>query len=323
MARVSVILNTYNSARFLSQTIATVLAQSFTDFELLIIDDGSQDDTLGIAAQVSDPRLQIQSYPNGGIATSRNRGLSQSTAELVAFLDHDDLWHPDKLAQQVIALDQAGPRAALAYSWIELISEAGDLIRPYPPCHNQGNVYSPLLINNFLHTASNPLIRRQAAIAVGGFDNAIYGADDWDFFIRLAAQYEFALSPHHHVQYRMVKGSSSSQVEAMAQAGHQVIQKSFQGAPPHLQSLKAVALGSLYQYLCFKSLEKMNRPSAGLAWHYLRRSRRHQPALWSPLPLTKALCKIGLGLTLPSAWNQQLLPWLVQHYGRLRRSSHR
>jgi glycosyltransferase involved in cell wall biosynthesis len=312
MPTISVVINTYNSARFLQETVTSVLSQSFTDFELLIIDDGSQDNTLKIAASIQDPRVQIHAYENGGIARNRNRGLEQASGEFIAFLDHDDRWHPQKLEQQLQALI-SNPNAAFVYSWIETIDETGNRIRRYPPVSHQGQIFDKLLVQNFLHTASNPLFRRAAVTDVGGLDETIYGADDWDLLIQLAAKYEVALSPHYHIQYRIVEGSGSAKVEKVEQGALQVINKAFQAAPVEFQSLRQAALGRLYQYLCFRSLEEMSsRQSGVLAWRYLWQSRHYAPLLWQLTPLAKALFKISLSIALPASMSKPLVRWTVQ-----------
>jgi glycosyltransferase involved in cell wall biosynthesis len=299
MPIVSVILNTYNSAKFLQETLATVFEQTLTDFELLIVDDGSQDDTLAIARTYNDPRIQIHTYRNGGIAKSRNRGLALAQGEFIAFLDHDDRWHPHKLSTQLQVLIDS-PKAAFVYSWITAINEAGEeLPNYYPAGVHEDKAYPKLLVRNFIHTASNPLLRRSCAVDIGGFDEHIYGADDWDLWIRLAAAYEVRCSPHNHVQYRLVEGSGSTNVTQMAEGATQVIRKAFATAPVRLQSLQNWTWGYHYQYLCLKQLENISRREQVLeTWQYLQQSRRHQPRLWPP----KMLLKVLLLLLRASIW---------------------
>jgi glycosyltransferase involved in cell wall biosynthesis len=194
--RISVILNTYNSERFIDKTIQSVLNQTYTNFELLIVDDGSQDQTLKLISQIQDDRIQVYAYSNGGIATSRNRGLAHASGQYIAYLDHDELWTSEKLEHQWQCL-QATPEASFVYSWVIMINEEGGLIRHLAPVQHTGNIYPKILGHNFVMTASNPLIRRTALIEIGGFDEAIYGADDWDLFIRLAKDHPVTLSPHY------------------------------------------------------------------------------------------------------------------------------
>ncbi len=314
MPAVSVIINTYNSARFIHSTLASVMNQTWTDFELIVVDDGSQDDTLLQLAQVHDSRLRIYPYPNGGIAVSRNRGLQLASAELIAFLDHDDRWHPDKLEQQVAALS-AHPQAALAYSWTELIDLSGQVIRSHLQPHHSGNIHQHLLTQNFLVTASNPLIKRQTLLEICGFDPQIYGADDWDVFLRLTAQAEAVLCPACHVQYRIVPGSGSANVAKLAQGCERAIAKAFDQAEPTLQPLRSKAIGHLYQYLCFKVVEDVpNRRNGWTAGRYWLRSHRHHPDLWTTAATAKISFKVAAALLLPPSVAKNLITWATNRF---------
>ncbi|HEY9859784.1 MAG TPA: glycosyltransferase family A protein, partial [Candidatus Obscuribacterales bacterium] len=96
MPLVSVIIPAYNAETTIQETVKSVLEQSLQDFELIIVNDGSTDNTLQVLDRISDPRIKVFSYPNAGAAVSRNRGFAQATGELIAFLDADDLWTPKK-----------------------------------------------------------------------------------------------------------------------------------------------------------------------------------------------------------------------------------
>jgi glycosyltransferase involved in cell wall biosynthesis len=114
---ISVVIPTYNATATVLETIASVQAQTHRDLEILVINDGSTDDLLAcLAPTITDSRVQIHSYPNGGLPVARNRGIERATGEYIAFIDADDLWTPDKLERQLQALE-ANSRAGLAYSW--------------------------------------------------------------------------------------------------------------------------------------------------------------------------------------------------------------
>jgi glycosyltransferase involved in cell wall biosynthesis len=299
MPLISVVLNTYNSARFVQETIESALNQSLSDFELIVIDDGSTDSTLKIVSLFKDERIHVYSYRNGGIATSRNRGIEKASAEYIAFLDHDDIWHHEKLNCQLKAL-QESPQSALAYSWINIIDESGDFVRALSKTHKSGYIHKDLLLKNFFMTASNPLLRKSALVEIGGFDETIYGADDWDLFLRVAERYTVALSPHHHIQYRVVKGSGSGQVEKFEQGCLRVVEKAFDNSDPSIQHIKYSALARIYQFLCFKTLQDLPHPnSAWVAYKYLRKSYALQPDLWNRTNLGKTAAKIGLTIIFP------------------------
>ena len=106
MSTISVIVPAYNAEKTVLETITSVLNQTFSDFELIVVNDGSTDRTLELLSTVKDHRLKIFSYPNGGVPVARNRGLSHATGDFIAFLDADDLWTPDKLELQLATLQQ-------------------------------------------------------------------------------------------------------------------------------------------------------------------------------------------------------------------------
>ncbi|WP_329607065.1 glycosyltransferase family A protein [Planktothrix agardhii] len=100
MPLISVIIPAYNAEKTIQETIYSVLKQTWQDFELIVINDGSQDATLEVLSSIQDPRLRILSYSNAGLASSRNRGITEATGEYISFMDADDLWTPDKLEAQ-------------------------------------------------------------------------------------------------------------------------------------------------------------------------------------------------------------------------------
>src|SRR5919202_991349 len=144
MRLISVIIPVYNGEKTIQETIESVLKQTFSNFELIVIDDGSQDSTLQIVSTIQDTRLKIFSYSNAGVSTSRNRGLSHATGEFISFIDADDLWTLDKLESQLKAL-QENPNAAVAYSWTNWIDRSNQLLGRGSYLPEQGDVFAKLL----------------------------------------------------------------------------------------------------------------------------------------------------------------------------------
>jgi GT2 family glycosyltransferase len=247
MPTISVVVPAYNAESTILKTITSVQQQTFADFELIIINDGSTDGTLELLSTLEDSRLKIFSYENGGLSVARNRGISQATGEFIAFLDADDLWTPDKLELQLAALKQH-PEAGVAYSWTHFMDEQGESFHADQPIFFEGNVYPQLLVNNFLASGSNPLIRKQAIDFAGEFDPSVSGAADWDYWLRLSAHWHFVVVPKPQIFYRQSSSSMSSRVEFMEECQINVIERAFKSAPKELQSLKSQSLSYIYQY---------------------------------------------------------------------------
>ena len=164
---ISIIVPAYNAEATLLETIDSIRHQTFSDFELIVIDDGSTDQTLAHVQSVRDPRVRIFTYPNQGLAASRNRGIEWSAGEFISFIDADDMWTPDKLELQLDALRRR-PGAALAYSWTAFVDSDGRFLFAKEPSRFEGDVYADLLRNcNFVASGSNILVRRSCAVAVG------------------------------------------------------------------------------------------------------------------------------------------------------------
>ena len=260
MSTISVIIPAYNAEHTIEETIKSVLKQTFPDFEIIVIDDGSSDRTLDIVREIADPRLKYFCYKNGGVATARNRGISHATGEFITFLDADDMWTSDKLKLQLEAL-QKYPEAGVAYSWTYFLHEKEHLSYADTSSFYEGNVYAELLIKNFLHSGSNPLIRKQAINTIGLFETTLVPCEDWDFYIRLSSIYPFALIPKPQIIYRQSSGSASSKVELMKDSTLKVINRAFETASPEYRHLKYRSLAWSYKYLAQQHLKYQNDPS--------------------------------------------------------------
>ena len=307
MPLISVIIPVYNGEKTIQETIESILNQTFSDFELLVINDGSQDSTLKIVSDIHDSRIIFFSYLNAGVSASRNRGLSHAMGEFISFIDADDLWIPDKLEAQVKAL-QENPQVAVAYSWTDWIDESNQLLGRGSYLPEQGDVFAKLLLNDFVASGSNCLIRRQALIEVGGFDESLAHGEDWDLWLRLAARYEFILVPSPQILYRVSPNSASFNVLEMERGSLKVIEKAYAIAPASLQHLKQQSLGNRYKYLTFKALEGSPEGKKGLvAAMFLGHAIRNDPSLLQTRVIWKVLLKIVTVVLLPPQQAQVLL----------------
>jgi len=188
---VSIVVATHDQGRWLGDALASVVAQRFTDWECVVVDDGSTDDTARVVAGfAADPRLRYVRTERAERCAARNRGIAETSAPLVAFLDADDAWHPDKLARQTAALADA-PDAALCYTVARFVDAAG---RPLdvrkPPRALAGWVFPAMMRGNFVILAS-VMARRACVEVVGGFDPTLpaLGCEDWDLWLRLARRW--------------------------------------------------------------------------------------------------------------------------------------
>jgi glycosyltransferase involved in cell wall biosynthesis len=309
MPQISVIIPVYNSEKTIRQTIDSVLKQTFTDFELIAINDGSQDSSLEIISAIQDSRLKVFSYPNAGVSISRNRGIAQASGEFIVFLDSDDLWTADKLETQLNALRE-NSQAAVAYSWTDYIDEYGKFLYPGSHITLNGNVYEHILVHNFVENGSNALIRREALSEVGGFDESLFGPEDWDLLIRLAGRYHFVAVPSPQVLYRMSGNSISASVLRQEEGCLKVIEKAFERVPESLRHLKQYSIANLYKYLTFRVLVgSLDRRKALTAGRYFWQMVRNNPALLQQHPklMSIVLIKIMAGILLPTQLLQLLL----------------
>lgn len=202
---VSILMPVYNGARFLAEAVAGVTGQTLGDFELLIIDDGSTDESADLAAGFSDSRIRVlRNDVNLGLVKTLNRGLAEARGEWIARCDADDIWLPGKLAAQ-FALAHQDPRLALIGTGATLIDERGNFRGHFrTPANHDALRWDLCFRNPFVH--STVLFRREMALEEGGYRD-IPAAEDYDLWSRMAARAQVASVPARLVQYRL-HGSS-------------------------------------------------------------------------------------------------------------------
>ena len=297
---ISVILPVYNGEKTIREAVESVLDQTCADFELIVINDGSTDSTIKILTEIEDPRLKVYSFPNSGLATSRNRGKSIAMGEYIAFIDADDLWMPGKLQAQLGSLHQ-NPEAAVSYCWVNYIDNDGNFVCPDNRVNINGNVYQTILIENFIHSGSTIMARRKAIESIGGFDESLPAVEDWDLYIRLAANYPFVCVPEPHVLYRLTPGALSTNVILMENSFLKVVNRAFDHAPKSFVHLKNRSIANFYVYLTSKATQGFPDKKSGLnAMRFFRMAAENNPVLlwqiWHNPRLLKALVKALLGV---------------------------
>jgi glycosyltransferase involved in cell wall biosynthesis len=182
MPTVTVIIPAYNQSRYLGEAVQSVLAQTYGDFEIVVVDDGSTDDTRSVAAGFTDPRVRYIYQQNRGLSAARNTGIRHARGALLTFLDSDDLFLPEKLGLLVAALDE-NPHVGFVAGQAVLIDEVS---RPVGEVFDRGLPAdrSELLLGNPLHVGS-VLLRREWQERVGLFDETLRSYEDWDMWLRL------------------------------------------------------------------------------------------------------------------------------------------
>src|SRR5262249_25255030 len=179
MPKVSVIIITYNRAQYLQRAIRSVLNQTFQDFEIVVVDDASTDETPEVVKAFSDPKIRYFRHPiNRQEAGSRNTAIQNARAEYVAFLDDDDLWLPQKLAVQVDLLDKSPSTVGVVYtSFLDIDGETEKVLGLWT-AEKRGNVLQDLIEKNWIGIPSTVVLRRKCFDAVGLFDAQVeFGLD--------------------------------------------------------------------------------------------------------------------------------------------------
>ncbi|OGZ55611.1 MAG: hypothetical protein A3J04_00620 [Candidatus Ryanbacteria bacterium RIFCSPLOWO2_02_FULL_47_14] len=269
---VSIGLPTYNRAHLLSRAIESVLAQSFTDFELIVVDDGSTDNTEELVKSFQDRRIRYLKHENNrGLMASRNTALRESHGKYLAFQDSDDWWHPDFLKESVRIFDEAPKMIGCVYSRIEkkymngellVLPKVGDSI-------TNGNLLSDFLSGGYLVTLQAVVMKKQCLDMVGYFDEDFQVFGDAEFIIRFAEHYEFAFNPNVRafleVQGDSISRNKKKRVEAR-ELLYQKHKKSFERYP-HAHARYVAHLGM--------SLTRQGARRRGLV--YLRSAVKSRP----------------------------------------------
>lgn len=210
--RVSVVVTCYNYARFLRESVESVLGQTYPDCEVVLVDDGSTDETPEVAARWGDdPRVRYVRQANAGQAAAKNHGIRLAREPLVAFLDADDRWDRTKLAKQVPLF--ARPAVGVVYARGLFLDGSGNTRVPATVRRHggarAGRVTTALLYDNIV-PFSSAVVRRELLDQVGGFDENLAMAIDWDLWLRLSRLCEFDWVDEPLLHYRVGHGDQMS-----------------------------------------------------------------------------------------------------------------
>jgi glycosyltransferase involved in cell wall biosynthesis len=266
---VSVIIPTYNHRDWIIETLDSVFAQTYRDFEVIIVNDGSPDDTNTVVKRIVEERgIRYFDQPNAGQAHARNEGLAQARGEFIAFLDDDDLWPPDKLEWQAEVLNTY-PDAVMVYGGMRFVDAGHDTAIDPGPDAPAGAIREQFLRRNRIWSPGQTLIRRSAMREIGPLDESVWGADDWDMYIRLAGVGRVEYRNRLALRYRKHIGNASGNSIRMYFSQRKVFRKHMGMAIWRDRDIRRESRGASAAY-CLPILEQA----------LIRRSNRKYLSAW-------------------------------------------
>ncbi len=276
--RVSVVIPCYNSLRWLPETLQAVLSQTFTDFEVVLVDDGGSDDLAGWAAAVGDDRVRVVRQSNGGVASARNLGMAEARGELIAFCDSDDIWD-ERFLQLMVAEYDERPEVGLVYSHYDVIDAQGHPTGRVEAYDFSGEVWADfVLVNPVAMSAS--LVPKRVVDDLGGFlvnrDRFPIDVEDWELWIRIADRYPVAVVPEVLCHYRRHDSNSSNNTPSLDMAYRNLLEEVFEDQTPGRREMLGPATAGVELTLGWHSLNDDHDAERALA--YRRSALRHQPS---------------------------------------------
>jgi glycosyltransferase involved in cell wall biosynthesis len=230
---VTVVIPAYNARDWIGFTLESACAQTLSDIEVIVVDDGSSDGTAEIADQFAlrDPRIRVIRQANAGVGAARNAAIREARGRFIAPLDADDLWHPEKLRKQVECMERFGAKVGLVYCDSWYVDENGETLPNGPEAvYWFGNCRKRLIHSNFVGNASVPLFRVEALATCGLYltreeQHGAQGCEDWDLMLRVAEKWDFAPVPERLVGYRQAVSCMSSVGSGMTESYRVVLER--------------------------------------------------------------------------------------------------
>jgi glycosyltransferase involved in cell wall biosynthesis len=257
MPKVSVVIPTYRHAEFVGDAVETALAQTSSEVEVIVVNDGSPDET----RRVLDPfiaaaQIRYIEQSNAGQAAARNRGIEMATGEFVAFLDDDDLWPRDNLSEHLRALKSSGADVSVASCYRFGPNRLPNRLQPVGPAISVDSLFS----GNPITSPGQVVVRRTMLKLVGSFDPDLWGTDDWDLWFRLATRARFVVSDRIGLYYRDHATNASRNAARMFQNALQVMDRNLGRADPRRRAaLRRIAYRTLFIWYgtdCVVSLKR-------------------------------------------------------------------
>ena len=256
--RVSIVIPAYNHERYVGEAIQSVLDQTFQDFELIIINDGSTDNTEGEILRFKDKRIRYYSQENRGLSATLNRGIELARGDYFSFLPSDDLYNRGKVEIQVNEFQASGDDLGILFSRQTIIDAQGKELSEDPivnwfnvPYRNKEEIFPVLFEKNFL-AAPTMMCKKECFDKVGGFNESIYYCQDYDMWLRILKFYDIHVLDHTLIKYRWHGGNLTYVKSERADFERAVIlikaikNLNISDIFPHLKGLKKSNHGSLY-----------------------------------------------------------------------------
>jgi len=230
---VSIIIPAYNKSQLTVKTVESVLNQTYQPIEIIVVDDGSTDDTREQLSRYAD-KIQYVYKENGGACSARNLGFKLSQGDYVGFLDCDDVYHPEKVQFSVNYLEEHSD-CGWVHTAVDFIDEDGAIVGgcDNPESRRQGRIAPRLILRNFICN-STPLIRRSCLERTGVFDETIFTPADWDLWLRLSEECHVGYIPRRLTQYRVSQNYVFKNLELAQREEIQVMEKFFAAYPKYL-----------------------------------------------------------------------------------------
>lgn len=302
---VSVIVPAYNAGRWITATIESALAQSFPAIEVLVVDDGSSDDTLARLGAIGDARLHVIRQPHRGAPAALHTGLEHARGEYIGFLDHDDLWSVSKVARH-LEVFRSFPQTEVTFSWYGLIDEQGCPLRFRTPRWRGPIAFRELFEDYVVGSTSSLLMRRSAIEDAGGIDERFARAHDTDLVLRISLGHPGAVRavPDVLSWYRRHSGQMSRDWRAMRDEWNALFEKLQRLAPAETAAAEQRARSNINRYYACLAYEEEEFPSAlGLIWGSFRAQPRVFLRDWRNWKTLAACCS---GVALPRAIHRSL-----------------
>jgi glycosyltransferase involved in cell wall biosynthesis len=266
MPTVDIIIPAYNAAQYLPTAIESVVAQTFEDWRILLIDDGSTDNTAEVIAPFRDqlgPKLLYIKQPNAGLPAARNTAIRNSTAEFLALLDADDIWLPCRLAESLKGFESR-PQVGLVYGFNSRVDSNGAIIDTFArrQKNGEGRIAPYIYMRRVDLPCPTITFRKKCVDEVGPFDETMRATEDRDLWLRIALKYEVALVPKVLAHYRTSPGAMTTDSDRMLKAQLQFIEKHY-GSPGCGMLARRIGLSRIYKQRA-ESLGGRGQVRAGL-----------------------------------------------------------